>query len=289
MPSLPGKLPLSVVIIARDEEANIARAIKSAPFASEVVVVDGGSADGTIALAESLGARVVSRAWTNFGEQRNFSIAQAKHGWVLVLDADEAATESLRLWLENFFATGSDQRAPYGYKIFRAEYFLGRQITGACWSPNFQDRFFRRDKAKYVGVIHEYPEVEGGFERLPMSVFLEHSRRVTADSFFEKMNHYTSIEAYDRYDLGQRTSLPHVFIAFLATFWRNYVYYKAYRDGAYGFIVSVMESISRTVRHVKLWQIQEMHRRGEAHLLLDPRKKTGGSRARSLESGAVNE
>lgn len=278
------KLPLSVVMIARNEENYIERAVQSCAFAADIVVVDGNSTDRTVALATAAGARVVSRAWTNFSDQRNFSLDQAKHEWVLVVDADEAVTPALEAWLREFFRAGRDQAKPYGYKIKRAEYFMGRRIYGACWNPSYQDRFFRRSKGRYEGEIHEWPRVEGGMELAPETALLDHSPNVTMESFLEKMNRYTTIEAFDRYQAGQRTSLPHLGVAFFATWWKNYFYYKGYRDGAHGFVICVMEGISRAVRHLKLWQIQKMHEQGRGHLLPNPRRAMEGSAARAMEA-----
>ncbi len=276
------KLPLSAILIARNEAAHISRAVSSLGFADDIVVVDGGSTDTTKELAQKAGARVVERPWTNFSEQRNFSLQQAKHPWVLVLDADEAATLALAEWLKEFFRSGQNQQAPYGYKIKRAEYFLGRRIHGACWNPSYQDRFFRRDKARYVGAIHEYPEVEGGLVRAPEQALIEHNPKITAESFFDKMNRYTTIEAMDRYRAGQRTSLPHLAVVFFANWWKNFFYYKGYKDGAYGFVICLMEAVSRTVRHIKLWQIQELAAQNKLHLLPDPRQNQNN--VRSLEA-----
>lgn len=285
------KMPLSVVMVARNEESQIARAVKSVSFAEEIIVIDAFSTDRTKEVAERAGARVVQRHWTNFSDQRNFSLTHAKHSWVLVLDADEAATPALEAWLREFFQSGKEKSAPWGYKIKRAEYFLGKRIHGACWNPSFQDRFFRRDKAKYVGEIHEYPEVEGGFVRAPESALIEHNPNVTADSFFDKMNRYTTIEAFDRYKAGQRTSLPHLGVVFFSTWWKNYFYYKGYRDGAHGFVICLMEAVSRTVRHIKLWQIQQMTESHRVHLLPDPRKTMDQAAAahRKLEARPAEE
>lgn len=272
------KLPVSVLIIARNEAGQIERAVKSALFAAEVIVVDAFSADATPELAKKLGAKVVQREWTNFSDQRNFSLDQAKHDWVLQLDADEAISPALVEWLKDFFAMGSQNQAPHGYRVKRAEYFLGRRIYGACWNPSNQDRFFRRDKARYVGKIHEYPVVEGGMSQAPENAFIDHNPQVTVESFLEKMNRYTTIEAFDRYRQGQRTSMPHLAVVFFATWWKNFFYYKGYRDGAYGFVICLMEAVSRTVRHLKLWQIQEMDRQGRLDQL--------PSGAKALEIGA---
>ena len=275
------KIPLSVVLIARNEETHIQRAVGSAAFAEEVVVIDAHSTDRTVELARAAGAKVVQRAWTNFSDQRNFSLSQASFPWVLVLDADEKITPGLVAWLQDFFAQKKNESAPYGYKIKRAEYFLGKRIYGACWNPSFQDRFFRKDKARYVGEIHEYPEVQGGLMRAPDEALIEHNPNVTVESFFSKMNHYTTIEALDRYNLGQRTSLPHMAVVFFSTWCKNYFYYKGYQDGAHGFVICLMEAVSRTVRHIKLWQIQTRNASGEAHLIP---KVSGAAEHRSLEA-----
>ncbi len=271
------KLPLSVVIIARNEAGLIGRAVASAGFAQEVLVVDAKSIDRTAEVARSLGARVVEREWTNFSDQRNFSLSQAGNEWVLVLDADEAITPALVQWLERFFSHPLPETG--GWRIKRAEYFLGKRIHGACWNPSFQDRLFRKSQARYVGDIHEYPEVKGGWTNAPEEALLDHNPNVTIESFLEKMNRYTTVEAHDRFRGGQRTSIPHLAVVFFANWWKNFFYYKAYRDGAHGFVISLMEAVSRTVRHLKLWQIEEMHRQGRIDLLPDP--------TRSLNAGAA--
>jgi glycosyltransferase involved in cell wall biosynthesis len=281
------KIPCSVVIIARNEAGHIGRAVTSAAAFDDIVVVDAQSTDSTVAVAEAAGARVVARAWSNFSEQRNFSLTQARHDWVLVLDADEAISPALTEWAREFFVSGRDQAAPFGYKIKRAEYFLGRRIHGACWNPSYQDRFFRKSKANYIGEIHEYPLVEGGLVLAPEDKLIEHNPNITAESFFDKMNRYTTLEAFDRYQAGQRTSLPHLGVAFFANWWKNYFYYKGYRDGAHGFVICLMEAVSRTVRHIKLWQIQKMHEQGKGHLLPNPRKALEGAASRSLEAKAA--
>ncbi len=290
--SQSAKLPLSVLIIARNEEGLIGRAVSSAGFAEDILVVDAFSADRTVELAQGAGARVVQRAWTGFGEQRNFSLTQARHDWVLVLDADEAITPALGQWLGLFFKDGRDRNAvTFGYKIKRAEYLLGKRIYGACWNPSFQDRFFRRDKAKYIGEIHEYPVIEGGLIRAPETALIDHNPNVTVESFFEKMNRYTTIEAMDRYRAGQRTSLSHLAVAGAANWVKNYFYYKGYRDGAHGFVICLMEAVSRTVRHIKLWQIQRMHEEGRAALLPDGRAtmEQAAGQNRNLEARAAEE
>ncbi len=279
-------LPLSVLIIARNEAKYIDRALKTVQFAEEIIVVDGGSSDQTREISAELGATVIEREWTGFRDQRNFAIENAKHDWVFFIDADEAVTPDLEDWLRDFFQNEHKTTTTNGFKIRRVEYFLGKEIQGACWNPSFQDRLLRKGKAEYIGEIHEYPKVEGGLVRAPQKAALLHNPNVTVESFLEKMNRYTTVEAWDRYSLGGRTNLLHLFVTFFSTWFKNYFYYKAYRDGTHGFVISVMEAVSRTVRHIKLWQIQKMKTASREDLLLKPDEalQTGALIHRGLES-----
>src|SRR5262245_33035326 len=106
------RAPLSVTIIAFNEEANIQRAVQSAAFAEEVLVVDSGSTDRTRELAEAAGARVLQNPWSGYGQQKNFAQAQAKHDWVFNLDADEEISPELRASIERALAEVAHGRAP---------------------------------------------------------------------------------------------------------------------------------------------------------------------------------
>ena len=280
-------LPLSVLIIARNEARYIGRAIASVQFADEIIVIDGGSSDQTREIAVEMGAKVVERDWTGFRDQRNFSLEQASHEWVFSLDADEAATPELASWLGAFFEREANSTERNGFKIRRIEYFLGKEIKGACWNPSYQDRFFRKDKATFVGEIHEYPVVEGGLVRAPRSAPILHNPNVNVEIILEKMIRYTTIEAWDRYQKGERTNFAHMGVTFFSTWWKNYFYYKGYQDGARGFVICVLEGISRTVRHIKLWQIHRMKKEEREDLLLSQEQSIRASALlhRRLESG----
>lgn len=283
------KLPLTVLLIARNEANYIERALKTVQFADEIIVVDGGSSDQTREIASELGATVLEREWTGFRDQRNFAMEQAKNDWVFFIDADEAVTPELESWFHKFFQGDYNRTVTNGFKIRRVEFFLGKEIKGACWNPSFQDRLLRKAKAKFVGEIHEFPEVEGGLVRAPELAALLHNPNVTVESFLEKMNRYTTVEAWDRYSLGERTNLAHLFVTFFSTWAKNYFYYKSYRDGAHGFVIATMEAVSRTVRHIKLWQIQKMKSEEREDLLLRPEEalKTGALIHRGLESKGI--
>ena len=105
-------LPLSLIVITRDAAPDLAECLASASFAAEIVVVDSGSRDDTVAIAQRAGARVIERAWQGFGPQKHFAVAQARHDWVLCLDADERVTPELAAPIAALFARGAPRRPP---------------------------------------------------------------------------------------------------------------------------------------------------------------------------------
>ena len=258
--------PVSVLIITSNEENYIERCLESVGWADEIVVVDAHSEDKTKDICLTPGRAWSSqiqfheRAWTGFNEQRNYSLELAKNEWVLVMDADEACSPELK---ERILGILSEEKPEFdAYKVHRQEYFLGKKIYYGIWNPSYQDRFFKRTGISYVNNIHEYPV----FPKEPGRIHevIEHAPDFHPDKFLYKMNKYTTIEARDRVKAGRRTNVFRIFFAFFAMFWKNYFYYKAYRDGYHGFVISILEGISRAVRHVKIWQFQSAAKETES-------------------------
>lgn len=248
---------LSAVLIVANEERTLRRALESLAWCDEIVVVDAKSADRTKAIATDRAAawapklRFFEREWDGFRNQRNFALDQSTYDWVLCVDADEACTPELRVRLEALLA----EAEPYPYwKVHRQEYFLGRAIRYGVWNPSYQDRFFRKAGVRFVNEIHEYAKYPEEGRRIHESLL--HDPAFNPDRFLAKMNKYTTIEARDRVLAGQRTNLFRIVTAGPAMFFKNYLYYKAYRDGVHGVAISVLEGISRSVRHVKIWWMQ---------------------------------
>jgi glycosyltransferase involved in cell wall biosynthesis len=246
-------MKVTAAIITHNEEKHIARCLRSLAWADEIVVVDAESDDRTVEICQDRAApwggkvRVIRRPWNGFREQRTVAMREAKNDWILVVDADEECTPELAARLQELMAlpAGPPHRA---YKVRRQEYFLGKPIQHGIWNPSYQDRFFHRAGVEYVNDIHEYPV----FPTPPQQIHeaLNHSPEFEPQRFLEKMNKYTTIEARDRVARGQRTNAFRLFFAFPAMFVKNYFYYGAYRDGMHGFVISVLEGVSRAVRHV---------------------------------------
>ena len=138
--------PISVVIPTLDEEHNIAACLESVSWADEVVVVDSGSSDATCAIARKHGARVLTHAFEGYGAQKNWAAQQAKHSWILSVDADERVTAALRDELRALAESGLDAD---GYRIRRTSKFAGRLIQHGGWNRDWVSRLYRRDRARF--------------------------------------------------------------------------------------------------------------------------------------------
>jgi glycosyltransferase involved in cell wall biosynthesis len=246
--------PLSVCLITQNEEKYIERCLRSVAWADDVVVIDAMSSDRSKEIASTLKGNIrwIENPWPGFRQQRNFALSQAKHDWVLVIDADEECSPELAEKLRALLANPGGPPLE-AYKVRRQEYFLGKPIFFGIWNPSFQDRFYNKVGVEYLNEIHEYPRFKLPPGRIEEPLL--HAPDFNPDRFLDKMNRYTTVEARDRVAAGKRTNAFRILFAFPAMFLKNYFYYRAYRDGYHGFVISILEGISRAVRHVKIWQL----------------------------------
>ncbi len=237
-PTLP---LLSVVVITRNEAANIAACLASVAFADEVIVLDSGSRDGTVEIAMSCGAKVVNTAdWPGFGPQKNRALDLATAHWVLSLDADERVSSTLAAQIKGAIANNSD--APDAYNIPRLTQFCGQWIRHCGWTPDLVLRLFRRDLARFSDdLVHERVVVNSSRVSSLASPLLHYSYP-TPGHYWRKLEQYSRAWAEQRYAAGQRTSMFRAFLAGLTAFLRSYVFRLGFLDGAMGFAVCTMQS-----------------------------------------------
>ena len=145
------KIPLSVVIVARNEEKNIPACLDSVSFASEIILVDDFSTDKTKDLAESLGAKVFQRAMAgDWGAQQTFAIEQATQPWILLLDCDERITPELAEEIRERIRSGEKS----AYAIKRINHFKGIRVNHGVLRPDFVPRLMPREGASVEGFVH---------------------------------------------------------------------------------------------------------------------------------------
>jgi glycosyltransferase involved in cell wall biosynthesis len=246
--------PLSVVILTKDERDRLPGALQSVDFADDVVVADTGSTDGTQDVARLSGARVVSIGWEGFVASRNRALLEARHDWVLVLDADERVPPALKD--EILHALDRDDPAISAYRMPRLSHFLGRAIRHGTWYPDYKLRLGRRSRGLRAegGRVHEVMVVDGATERLAAPL-IHHPYRDLSD-VLRKASTYARLGAYDRYDRGARGSVMGLFLRPLVEFFRFLVLRAGFRDGLVGFYVAFLHASSYFLRAAFLLEIQ---------------------------------
>lgn len=233
---------LSAVVIAKNAAATLAACLKSArAIAGElVVIVDKSSTDTTVLVARSLGARVFTRQFTDFADQKNFAASKARGEWILALDADERVSDKLADEIQQVLPkTGA-----VAFKIPRLNYIFGKPIYHTNWEPTADTHvwLWKKDRGRWVGAIHEEVVIEGKIGQL--TGFKLHDSYKTVEEFITKMNGYTSRE----------TKGVNPFLDFL----RRYIWHAGWLDGWHGLFLSYLQAISHLVVGVKIWEKKKL-------------------------------
>jgi glycosyltransferase involved in cell wall biosynthesis len=249
MLSMPETLPLSLVIITRDAAAELAACLASAPFVSERLVVDSGSADHTVEIARAAGARVVVEPFHGFGPQKQFAVDSASHDWVLCLDADERVTPELAAAIGAAFANGTPGATAYA--LARRNRFLGRWLAHGEGYPDWTVRLFDRRRARWSDdIVHERVICSEPPSR--MRGDLLHASAESLESYIAKQNRYTSLQAQAMHAGGQRASALRLFTSPFARFVRFYVMKLGFLDGAAGFAHIAIGAFASFLKYAKL-------------------------------------
>ncbi|RYF19278.1 MAG: glycosyltransferase family 2 protein [Comamonadaceae bacterium] len=255
----PTLAPLSVILITRNEEANIREWLASVDFASELVVVDCGSTDATVTLARAAGARVlVTPDWPGFGAQKNRALDLATQPWVLSLDADERVTPQLR---EEILALVRGGAAAHdAFSVPRRSSFCGQYMAHSGWYPDRVVRLFRRGTARFSDdLVHERLVTQGSPGQLRGDLL--HATYPDLESMLEKLNRYSSASAESMFRQGQRSSLGGALLRGWWAFFRTYVLRSGWRDGRMGLVLAVSIAEGTYYKYLKLWLLSRAPRK----------------------------
>ncbi len=244
--------PLSVTIVTLNEEAHIAAAIESVRWADEVIVVDSGSTDRTRDIARAHGARVETRGWTGWVDQKNFAAGLASHDWILSLDADERVSAPLAEEIRSLLTSDPPR---HGYRLARTTWHLGDWVRTTDFYPDYQTRLYDRHAARWQGeYVHESVKVDGGPGELRHE--LEHySYRDLADHL-ERINRYSTLSAEKMFAAGRRSGALQLVVHPPAAFLRNYILRRGFLDGTRGLVLSMVNAWSVALKFAKLWELQ---------------------------------
>ncbi len=241
---------VSVVIIAKNEENNIERCVRSAQWAEEILVVDTDSTDSTRAIAEKCGARVIQHEWLGFGPQKAMAAKLAKNDWILSVDADEEIQPELASEIQKCFQSLNPLVA---YKIPRKSWYMGRWIRHGGWYPDYQVRLFHRQHSMWnSALIHEAVESKSIAElqgELAHYVFKDISHQVATN------NRYSTLLAEKDYKQGKRFSFLKMMIKPPIKFLECYFVKQGFRDGLAGFAIAVSAGYSVFLRWMKIWEM----------------------------------
>lgn len=248
-----GDVPkLSVTLITRNEASDIVAALESVRWADEIVVVDSGSTDDTVALARQYTDRVFVRDWPGYAAQKNVAAALASHDWILSVDADERVTAALATEVRATLATGPADAA---FRMPRVTWHLGRWIRSTDWYPDHQVRLYNKHRARWTGAhVHEAVSMDGTLGTLTHE--LQHYAYRDIADHLETIDRYTTLAARQMREQGRRAGLTqmagHPPLAFL----RNYIARGGVRDGSVGFVISAMNAYYVFLKFAKLWELQ---------------------------------
>jgi glycosyltransferase involved in cell wall biosynthesis len=246
---------ISAVIITFNEEANIARCLDSLDgIADEIVVVDSFSRDKTKEICARYGVTFYEHPFECYAKQKNYAISKATYHYILSLDADEALDEELANEIKSEKSKGLTD----AYEMKRFTNFCGKWIKHCGWYPDRKVRLFHRQKARWIGEkVHETLDVDKGTDIKKLSGDILHYSFSTTDEHMATVNKYESLKAEKQFEAGKSASTVKTIFSPLFTFIRIYILKQGFRDGWYGFVISVNSAHGSFLKQIKLRQLQE--------------------------------
>ena len=247
----PSRAPLSAVLITRNAATQLDACLASLAFADEILVVDSSSDDGTREIAARRGARVIEKEWLGFGRQKQFAVDQAKHDWVLCLDADECVSPELAA------SIGAALAAPASpvYRMARCNRFLGRWLRHGEGYPDWSTRLFDRRKARWSDdPVHEkvlYAVTPGVLQG-----DLLHESAASLEQYLDKQNRYTTLAAKQLFEQGRDAGIVNLLLSPLVRFVKFYFFHLGCLDGVAGLVHIWIGCTNSFMKYAKLIELR---------------------------------
>lgn len=257
---MANKVPISVIVITKNEQDNIDDCLKSVyAWADEIIIVDDESTDRTLEIAGRYTDKVFTRKMDLEGRQRNWGASKAKNAWVMMIDSDERMTPELQKEIESVITSNSEKAVAYW--VPRKNYFGDKWLKYGGWYPASHIKLYKKDFLKWrevpADIVHPGVDITDGSQGLNLKNHLIHYNFKNIEDFIKKVNRQTTLEAIKWHLQGKKIGLAHGLWKAFDRFWRRYVRKKGYKDGYYGFVAAALSGFYQFAAYSKFREIKE--------------------------------
>jgi len=243
---------LSAIIITLNEGKDLPKCLNSIKnMADEILVIDSGSTDKTVSIAEKFGVKVYFRKFDNYANQKNYASSKASGDWILSIDADEEVEPELEREID--LKVKRNESKVVAYSIPRKNIIFGKFIKYTRWQPELDRHIWlwKKDAGKWIGDVHEELSITGEVDSMKYANI--HYQYETVKEFLDMINRYSELEAEEKVKSGQSFSYFKLLVEPKYNFLVRYIYRLGFLDGWRGFVLSYLMAIYHFVLWVKVW------------------------------------
>lgn len=228
-------MPFSAVIITKNEAHNIERTlIALQEVCTDIVIVDSGSTDATIAICERLGVRVISYDWKGYAANKNYGASCCENDWVLSIDADEVLSDELINSLSEIQLVENTV-----YSLDRFTNYCGQWIRHSGWYPEWKPRLYQRTQVHWQGdFVHETLAIPKNFNLIRLEGKLLHYSYTSSEDHLERIERYAQLSAQQLFAQHKKTGFLKLWLAPVFRFFKTYILKRGFLDGKNGWIIS---------------------------------------------------
>ncbi|MBI1811903.1 MAG: glycosyltransferase family 2 protein [Nitrospirae bacterium] len=244
-------IPVSIVIVTKNEEANIEAALDSVKDAAEIVVIDSFSSDRTVEICRKYTDKVFQKEWEGYARQKQSAVDLAEGPWVFILDADERFTPELKAEVINAVEEDSYD----GFYAPRKNFFMDRWIRHGGWRPDYTLRLFRKNAGKVEDrEVHEKVIVNGSVSYLKNP--LVHYTYNSVSDYLKRMDVYSTLAAKELKKTGVAPNVLDFLLRPPAAFIKMFFFRFGFLDGRYGLVLAVLYSYYTFLKYAKTWEMK---------------------------------